>query len=371
MKLFQCIHKYPPHIPAFEKRYQVREKGYTFKQIVQLLLNDGYASTYILNPEHIPESNHELFFTIWDYEYLQHLWASENGLKTKYLSQIKLAQIEAFQPDVFYNHSPRFDDNFIDKLPKDSGFKKICWDAIITRFPPFHEQYDARLTLFRPFVDYWNSKGLFSAILRPSFINYWDKRDREARTTDILFYGQYWDAFYIHRNERVNDLLQWLEHQPYNAKVHLQITKGRQHLPDEPLVRDRTRFEKDPPELVRQRASRGIYGDDLYNAIGKAKIALNWFTDWNGLYTDNMRTFEVMSGGALLISEDGIYPKGLIPEEDFLTFQDTNEMFEKIEFVLSLPDQGRSLAEKATQKLRTQFSKSRQWNTFLEVLGKL
>ena len=371
MKLFQCIHRYPPHIPGFEKRYQIREKGYSFDQIVQLLLKDGYASTYILNPEHIPESDHELFFTIWDYEYLQHQWASENGLKTKNLDEIKLAQLEAFQPDVFYNHSPRYDNNFIEKLPKNSPYKKICWDAVVSKYPPLHEAYEARLTLLRNFVDYWTSKGLYSAILRPSFIHYWDDMDTSERPIDILFYGQYLDIYYNRRNERIQNLLKWLEDKPYNAKIHLQYAEGRKPLINKRIWRRLTRFIKSPPKIVREMSLPPIYGDDLYTAIGHSKIVLNWFGDYNGLYHDNMRNFETMSGGALLISEDGIYPKGLIPEDDFLIFRDTDEMFSKIDFALSLPDQGRSIAERTRGKVKSQFSKSRQWNSFMEVLGKL
>ena len=371
MRLFQCIHRYPPHIPAFEERNKIREKDYTFDQIVQLLLKDGYASTYILNPEYIPESDHQLFFTIWDYAYLQELWASENGLKTKDLEQIKLAQIEAFQPDVFYNHSPRYDNNFVDKLPKDSGLLKICWDAVVTTYPPLHKKYDARLTLFQPFVDYWKSRGLFSTLLPGSYLNFFDDKDNKERPIDLLFYGQYIDQFYIHRNNRIQQLLKWLQNRPYQANIHLQYAERLEPYVDRKIIRRFTRFKKSPPPLIRNRSLPSIYGEELYQTIARSKLVINWFGDYNGLYRDNMRNYEAISGGALLISEDGIYPEGLVPEEDFLTFKDTEELFTQIDNALTLPDQGSSMASKAKEKLKTRYSKSVQWRRFQEVINQL
>ena len=57
-----------------------------------------------------------------------------------------MAQLEAFQPDVFYNHSPRYDNNFVEKLTGGARFKKICWDGVSEKYPPLHEKYDTRLT---------------------------------------------------------------------------------------------------------------------------------------------------------------------------------------------------------------------------------
>ena len=92
---------------------------------------------------------------------------------------------------------------------------------------------------------------------------------------------------------------------------------------------------------------------------------------WNGLHKDNMRIYEAISWGALLISKDGIYPEGLIPGEDFPSFQDTQELFSKRDYALSLPDQGRSIAERTSEKLSRLFSKSQQWSKFQKVVNRL
>ena len=84
-----------------------------------------------------------------------------------------------------------------------------------------------------------------------------------------------------------------------------------------------------------------------------------------------MRTYEAIGCGALLISEDGIYPEFLVPDEDFLTYTSRESLFEKIEFALGLPDQGRAIAEKARKKLMANCTKQKQWDDFCKIVESL
>src|SRR6056297_2596455 len=101
MKIYQCIHKYPPHIPAFERRWKIGDHS-SFAEIHEALIQDGYASVYRLvpSPSH---SEDQVFFAVWNYERLQHAWAKENGISTLDLDEIRLAQIESFKPDIVYD----------------------------------------------------------------------------------------------------------------------------------------------------------------------------------------------------------------------------------------------------------------------------
>ncbi|MBK6285954.1 MAG: hypothetical protein IPF54_27655 [Draconibacterium sp.] len=98
MRVYQCIRAYDPYFPAFESKYRIKENNFTFNEIRNLLIKDGFASTYILEPAFRNEK--DFFFTFWNYETLQFKWAEENGLKTKNLDEIRIAQIEEFKPDV-------------------------------------------------------------------------------------------------------------------------------------------------------------------------------------------------------------------------------------------------------------------------------
>ena len=112
MRIYQTIHKYPHHIALFEKQNNITdETDISFAEIQKLILEDGYASSYILLPA-IEGKTDQVFFTLWDYERLQHLWAKEHGLNSKDLSVIKHAQLEWYKPDIFYNHSAFCDNDF-------------------------------------------------------------------------------------------------------------------------------------------------------------------------------------------------------------------------------------------------------------------
>ena len=94
----------------------------------------------------------DFFFTFWNYETLQLKWAVENGLKTRNLDEIRIAQIEEFKPDVYYNFSTYYDNEKLRSILKRKDLISVCWDATIgTYFPPLHENYHIRATLFEPF----------------------------------------------------------------------------------------------------------------------------------------------------------------------------------------------------------------------------
>ena len=51
MKVFQTIHKYKPHIPQFEaKHVNTDDTNITFDELQKLIVDDGYATSYILQP---------------------------------------------------------------------------------------------------------------------------------------------------------------------------------------------------------------------------------------------------------------------------------------------------------------------------------
>jgi hypothetical protein len=134
MKIYQCIHKYPPHIPAFEARWGIHD-GSTFAEIHAAFLADGYASVYRLDPgDAHPED--EVFFTLWNYERLQHAWARERGLKTRDLDEIRLAQIEEFAPDVIYDFSPFLSPDFARRAAERGDFRILCWNGFIQAEDP-------------------------------------------------------------------------------------------------------------------------------------------------------------------------------------------------------------------------------------------
>ena len=370
MKVFQCIHKYAPHIKDFEEKYNIKNQNLSFNEIRELLIKDGYASTYILKPALDGETD-KVFFTIWDYHHLQFKWAEENNLKTKNLDEIKLAQIDNFKPDVFYNQSPNYDNNFIDKIKSLSNIKTICWDGIIKKYPTMHLEYDARVTLFEPYVKYWNKKGLKAFLLTPAYVPSWEKYKSEDKDIDVLFYGQYNVNYFSNRNKIIKELLEWQKDKKFNVDVHLQGAHKKAPLINVKGIRRITQWINKSPKVIRKYAKGPIYGDVLYKKIGRSKIVVNAFTNNNGLYKDNMRNYEAIGMQALLIGEDGIYPDFIENDQDILTYKNTEELIYLIEDVLSQPKNYRQMAEKAHLKMKEDCSKEIQWNQFCDIVDSI
>jgi hypothetical protein len=366
MKIFQTIHKYQPYIPFFESKYGISdESDLTFDQLRKLIIDDGYANSYVLLPV-LQYKFEEVFYTIWDYERLQLLWAKEHNIHSTDLSLIKLEQLKWFKPDVFYNLSPFCDDNFIE-LIKHGGInvKNFCWNGIIKPRPQSFPLYDIHLTLHRPYVEYWKKLGLNAAELQPSIPSSWVSNNEE-REIDVLFYGQYFKGMFDNRNKLIDQLIDYKLNSDKRIEIYLQYPIIKKQVLKIPKILNYKRVEFPAAKII-SHTYKPVYGEELYSKIQNSKIVVNAYTDDNVNFKSNMRVFESIGNGALLISERGNYPDGLIPDEDFITYDGFDELIEKIELVLTNWNFYQQFAQKSTEKAKILFSKEAQWEKFKEI----
>jgi len=372
MKVFQTIHKYTPHIPQFEAKYGINDDSdISFEDMRKLIIDDGYASAYILLPA-LQNKTNEVFYTIWNYERLQLLWAKENRIKTTDLEKIKLEQLKAFNPDVFYNHSPFADGHFVE-LVKIAGIKckNICWNGIIETRPMTFPLYDVHLTLHRPYIYYWNKLGLKAYELQPGIPDAWEYENTN-RPIDVLFYGQFtkgWKNMFDNRNELIEKLIRLKKNQKHTIKIALQYNTIKSLILK--LLYFKFEVARFPSRYVRKYSDKPLYSNSLYNQIIKSKIVVNAYTNYNNEFKSNMRIFEAIGHGAFLISERGNYPDGLEPDVDFYTYDGFVELKEKIDYVLSNWDEHRIIALKSAEKIRTIFSKENQWKQFQKIVNSI
>lgn len=253
MKIYQCIHKYPAHIPGFEERAGVSD-GISFAALRRELLADGYASTYILQPA-LEERPEEVFFTVWDYERLQWKWAEEHGLKTRDLDEIKLAQIEEFQPDVFYNMSPFCDRDFIKRLGKRNGRIDVCWNAFIRGPRPWtFDGYEGHVSLHQPYVEDWREQGLNALELQPAIPKAWDGFESAAKDLEVLFYGQCFSGIFDNRMRILDDLMRQGLASRHEVRLHLSFPDSRwaARIPGFARLLRFLTFAQSPSRLVRK-----------------------------------------------------------------------------------------------------------------------
>jgi hypothetical protein len=363
MKVYQCIRAYDPYIPAFESKYKVRENNYSFNELRDLLIQDGFASLYILKPAF--EKDDDFFFTLWNYETLQFKWAEENGLKTKNLDEIRIAQIESFKPEVYYNFSTYYDNKYLQSALNQKDLFKVCWDATIgSYYPPVHGNYDLRATLFEPYFKYWNQHGYNSILLSPAIPDSWRNLPEVEKDIDILFYGQINDYYFSARNHILENLLKWNKQKNYHLRIHLQLPRHKRPLINIGRLRNFARWLPPASRELLKNALPPIYGQELYETINRSRIVINTFGNYNGIFKENMRNYESTGCGALLVSEDGVYPDHFIPNKDFFIYRSDYDLFKVLDQVLSQPDLSTEIATKTKTKMQAVYSKQEQWNKF-------
>ena len=84
--------------------------------------------------------------------------------------------------------------------------------------------------------------------------------------------------------------------------------------------------------LTRSRKSPSprFSGGNFTSLIGKSKIVLNGAIDMAGQDRGNMRCFEAMGCGALLLSDAGNYPEGMDEDETMLTYETGEDCLDQI-----------------------------------------
>lgn len=374
MRVYQCIHKYPPHIPQFENRWGIGNHS-TFEEIHDAVLRDGYASVYrLMPPPDRPDDR--VFFTVWNYERLQHTWAREHGLTTTNLDEIRLAQIANMQPDIVYDFSCFVSPSFATMLRSRFSGLILAWNGFIKEVdPPVDSAYDGYVSLYRPFVESWKRRGHNALELQPGIDPDWGRRTLRpfsCRQDDLILYGQLGRHF-GRRVALARAVMEAAASGGYDFKCYAGMSK-QYHRPGGRLARmgiELPFLVKWPDKKLRSAISGSVYGIGLYEAIRDAKAVLNNFTDLSVRFHSNMRIFETIGNGTPLISPKGVYPEGLEEGLDYLSFSSVDDISRIMKSFIYEPDQALAFAETARARVLRNFSKQRQYSEFLNFVSKL
>lgn len=372
MRVFQTIHKYNPHIPWFEAKHGIHdESGHSFRDLQRLIIEDGYASAYILQPA-LEGNQEEVFFTLWNYERLQQLWAKEHGLKTDSLQVIKRAQLEEYKPDIFYDFSAMLDKDFVKQYPLPSSVQKVAWYGIIEKQPELLTDYDKRVTLHRPYLAQWQQHQLPAFELQPAFDDRWKKYDQAEKPIDILFYGQFLNRILGYRNEFVTSLLKYAqEEKDLTIRIHLQLQSPRKVRKKIFGIGIPKLHEKFPSDFVTQHALPPIYGEQLYQTIGQSKFVINGYGNHNVHFKSNMRLYEALGCGSLLISERGKYPEGFVEDVHYIPYDihRARKTINALKGIVSQYDSLYAQHHQAIEAVQQRYSKQHQWERFKQEVS--
>jgi Glycosyl transferases group 1 len=360
MRLFQNSGIHSSYLHQFN---QLAAKDDSFEARRRQLLNDRFGALHFLKP--VLDGDREAFFTNGDDRILQRAWARERNMRGANLADILLAQIEEHRTEIFYNTDPtRYDSTFVRRLPG-CVKKTICWRAAPSGSVDL-TAYGMVVCNFPSILQDWRSKGCKVGYFYPAVDPEMDGYGNAERAIDILFVGGY----SRHHSTRVK-VLQSIAALSRDRNVVYcldasRMTRLAESLPGLlfPQLRDLRR-----PKAITEIARAPVFGRDLYRLIGSAKIVLNGAIDMAGNDRGNMRCFEAMGCGALLLTDHGIYPEGMKHSETMFTYKSPDEAVNLAHQILSNEADGNLVAARGRKMVRDLYNKSLQWQRFVEIVS--
>ncbi|MCC8960925.1 glycosyltransferase family 1 protein [Bradyrhizobium sp. Pear76] len=362
MRLFQNSGLYPSYLPRLN---QLAAKASTFAARRDVFLHDRFGAAHILEP--VLDGASEAFFTNGDDEALQRQWAHEQGMQgTPTLEAILLAQIEHHRTEVFYNLDPvRYPSAFVAKLPG-CVKKTLCWRAAPSGNADL-TAYGAVLGNFPSILEAWRSKGCRAELFFPATDPVMAQYGHGERPIDVAFVGGY----SRHHSARGRTLEQVAALAADRNIVFCLDASRLTRLAESAVGRLLPLAKHRRPDVIARIARPPVFGRDLYELFGSAKIVLNGAIDMAGNDRGNMRCFEAMGCGSLLVSDAGRYPDGMDPGQTIAVYESGNDCLTQIGNCLRDWDDMKAKAERGRRVVGDLYSKERQWALFQNLLERI
>ncbi|MEH2625594.1 hypothetical protein V1292_003649 [Bradyrhizobium sp. AZCC 1719] len=360
MRLFQNSGLYPSYLAHLN---QLAAKASSFAERRRIFLDDRFGALHFLKP--VLEQEPEAFFTNGDDEILQRHWAREQGLPGKpTLEAILLAQIEHHRTEVFYNLDPvRYPSAFVGKLPG-CVRKTFCWRAAPSGNADL-TAYGAVLGNFPSILESWRQRGCRAELFFPALDPLMDEYGHGERTIDVLFVGGY----SRHHTARAKTLEQVASLAGTRRIVYRLDASRLTRLAESPIGAWLPLQKHRRPDAIARIAEPPVFGRQFYELIGSSKIVLNGAIDMAGTDRGNMRCFEAMGCGALLVSDVGGYPDAMEPGVTMETYGSAREVTEVISRCLRDWPESAEMAERGRTRVAETYSKASQWKQFGDLVA--
>jgi spore maturation protein CgeB len=118
-------------------------------------------------------------------------------------------------------------------------------------------------------------------------------------------------------------------------------------------------------------AKDGKFGRDYYQLLSSAKVVLNGAIDVSGEDRGNMRCFEAMGAGSLLLSDQGNYPDGMIDGRTIMTYRSPEHAVRQVRTMIEATNERMSIARAGHEMVSTRYSKETQWKRFEAIVASI
>jgi hypothetical protein len=362
MRLFQNSGLYPSYLVRLN---QLAAEASSFEARRRIFLDDRFGALHFLKP--VLDGDPEAFFTNGDDEILQRHWAREQGIAGKpTLEAILLAQIEHHRTEIFYNLDPvRYPSAFVGKLPG-CVKKTFCWRAAPSGNADL-TAYGAVLGNFPSILESWRRMGCRAELFFPALDPVMDECGHGDRPIDVLFVGGY----SRHHTARAR-VLQQVASLAGSRRIVYCLDASRLTLLAESAIGAWLPLRKHRrPDAIAGIAKPPVFGRQLYELIGSSKIVLNGAIDMAGTDRGNMRCFEAMGCGALLVSDAGGYPDGMQPGVTIETYDSPEQATMIISNCLQHWPESAEMAGRGRNQVSQAYSKASQWQHFTDLVARI
>jgi hypothetical protein len=361
LRLFQLSEIYPSYLPVLA---QSAGTALDYKRQLDFLLHDRFAACQHLLP--ILDRDVDAFLAISNLLPMQRGWAKMKGMPENVTAmEIVAAQIEDHQTEVLYcTQGARFQSDFVKRLPASvrhrivwhaSPFERLdlsAYDRVVCNFPSLLSAYAARD---------WKAAEFYPAV-DPVMKEY---ASNTVRDIDILFVGGY--SRHHGKRSKILEAVASLA-ATYNVTFCLDQSKMTR-LAESPVGWIGPLRKHRRPIAIRRITQKPVFGRQYYHMVSRAKIVLNGAIDMSGQDRGNLRCWETMGCGAMLLSDEGRYPPGMESGRNMLTYKSAEDVISTITKVLSDPGKQDRTAKAGTEMVQQRYSKENQWQSFLSLLN--
>jgi hypothetical protein len=352
--------------PSYRARLnELAPEAVGFEERRRIFLDDRFGALHFLQP--VLDGDADAFFTNGDDDILQRQWSRENGMPDETsIENILLAQIEHHRTEVLYNLDPvRYPSTFVRKLPG-CVRKTLCWRAAPSGQADL-TAYGAVLGNFPSILDSWRRKGCRAELFFPAVDPLMNEYGHDERPIDVIFVGGY----SRHHSVRAKILEQVASFAETRQVLYCLDASRLTRLAESPLGRLLPLRKHRRPDAIAKIAKSPVFGRQLYDLLGKSKIVLNGAIDMAGRDRGNMRCFEAMGCGALLISDAGNYPEGMVADETIVTYETSGNCLDHIRQCLADWTAAKKMADNGRSRISDLYSKERQWVLFETIVARL
>jgi spore maturation protein CgeB len=84
-----------------------------------------------------------------------------------------------------------------------------------------------------------------------------------------------------------------------------------------------------------------------------------------------MRCFESMGYRGLLLSDEGVYPAGMVGGQTLVTYQSPTDLVVKLRELLQAPEGMRGIAEAGYEMVTREYTKQAQWSAYKMLVANI